>query len=216
MDATLQAALAQPAPWIFGAVKIELPEYSLRLIDGSAQLLIGTETYVGEDPTFGTLDSISELSEELGDQAPEVTISLFPPDLSATATLSHPDMQGSLVNLMLGAVDPISGAVLGAPESMFLGEVDVPTVTLGENGQRSVSYTIVSVFERLFETEEGQRASDGYHQSIYPGELGLDFMTGTDVNLYWGSKPPAGASTTADRRATNAANAAQLMKVWSR
>mgnify|MGYP003148745698 CR=1 FL=1 len=190
MDATLKAALGQAAPWMFGAVRIEFPDYTLRLLDGSAQLQFGGETYVGQDPTFGTIDTISELNEELGDSAPEITLSLFPPDLSATAALSHPSMQGSPVNLMLGAIDPISGIVLGVPESMFLGEIDVPTVTLDEGGQRSVSYSIVSVFERLFETEEGQRASDGYHQSIYPGELGLDFMTGTDVNLYWGSKPP--------------------------
>ncbi|WP_319290091.1 hypothetical protein [Sphingobium sp.] len=187
----MKAALAQPAPWMFGAVKIEFPGYTLRLLDGSAQLNFGGETYIGIDPTFGTIDSISEIEEELGDSAPEITLSLFPPDLSATAALSHPDMQGSTVNLMLGAVDPISGSVLGTPEPMFLGEIDVPTVTLEESGQRSVSYSIVSVFERLFETEEGQRASNGYHQSIFPGELGLDFMTGTDVNLYWGSKPPA-------------------------
>ena len=93
---------------------------------------------------------------------------------------------------MVGAVDPISGIAIGAPEILFMGEIDVPTITLEQNGARKVEYTIVSVFERLFEVEEGQRASNGWLQSIWPGDLGLEHMTGTDVNLYWGAKPPQG------------------------
>ncbi|MEA3543237.1 MAG: hypothetical protein U9R77_14115 [Pseudomonadota bacterium] len=194
MDAALQAALAMPAPTLFGAIKIEFPDYVLRLLDGSAQLLVGSETYVGQDPTFGTLASISELSEELDDSAPEITIGLFPPDLSATAELAHPDMQGSAVTVMVGAMDPQTGAVIGTPEILFLGEIDVPTIDVDGDGKRTLSYTVVSAFERLFEVEEGQRASNGWHQSIWPGELGLEYMTGTDVNLYWGAKPPAGST----------------------
>lgn len=192
MDATLKNALAQPAVLLFGALRMELPDYTLRLLDGSATLVIGGETYVGMDPTFGTIASISELTEEIGDSAPEITVTLFPPDVSATAVLSHPGMQGSTVRLMVGAVDMASGVVIGTPETLFLGEIDVPTISIDQQGARTVEYTVVSVFERLFEVEEGQRASDGWHQSIWSGELGLAHMTGTDVNLYWGAKPPQG------------------------
>src|SRR3546814_9722195 len=71
----------------------------------------------------------------------------------------------------------------------------VPSLTIGEGGQRSLSYTAVSVFERLFETDEGARAQDAWHQSIWPGEKGLEFMTGTDKNLYFGGKRPKGQLT---------------------
>ncbi|CAD7336044.1 hypothetical protein FIM10_04010 [Sphingomonadales bacterium 56] len=192
MDPALKAALAQPAVLLFGALKIELPGYTLRLVDGSANLVIGGETYVGKDPTFGTIAEMSELGEEIGDSAPEVTVGLYPPDVTAAATLSHPNMQGSRATLMVGAVDPISGLVIGIPEILFLGEIDVPTIVLDQQGARKVEYTIVSVFERMFEVEEGQRASNGWHQSIWPGDLGLEHMNGTDVNLYWGARPPQG------------------------
>jgi hypothetical protein len=43
--------------------------------------------------------------------------------------------------------------------------------------------------------DEGVRASNGYHQSVWPGELGLEYMTGTDKNLYWGAKRPVGSYT---------------------
>lgn len=195
MDATLKNALAQPAPLLFGALRIELPDYTLRLLDGSAALIINGETYTGLDATFGTISSISELTEEIGDSAPEITVTLFPPDVSATAVLSHPNMQGCVATLMVGAVDATSGTVIGQPEILFIGEIDVPTIGIDESGARTLEYTIVSVFERLFEVEEGQRASNGWHQSIWPGERGLEFMTGTDVNLYWGVKPPLGANT---------------------
>lgn len=190
MDPTLKNALAQPVALMFGALRIALPTYTIRLLDGSGTLQIGGETYVGCDDVFGAIAELSELTEEIGDQAPEITIKLFPPSVSAAATLASPDMQGSQVQLLLGAVDMATGAVIGVPEVLFLGEIDVPTVEINAQGERSVSFTVVSVFERLFEVEEGQRASNGWHQSIWPGELGLEHMTGTDVNLYWGAKPP--------------------------
>ena len=44
MDPTLKSALAQPAVLLFGALKIELPDYTLRLVDGSASVVIGGES----------------------------------------------------------------------------------------------------------------------------------------------------------------------------
>ncbi|WP_289145001.1 hypothetical protein [uncultured Sphingobium sp.] len=195
MDAALKNALAAPAPLLFGALKIELPDYTLRLLDGSAVLQIGSEIYRGQDSTFGTIAALSEMDEDMEDSAPEVTVTLFPPDVSAAAVLSHPNMQGSVATIMVGAVNSASGAVIGTPEILFLGEIDVPVIGVSERGERTVEFSIVSVFERLFEVEEGQRASNGWHQSIWPGELGLEYMTGTDVNLYWGVKPPKGRMT---------------------
>ena len=194
MDPALKAALGLPSVLLFGALRIELPDYTLRLLDGSGVAVIAGETYVGQDPTFGTISDIGELAEEMGDSAPEITITLNPPDVSATAVLARSDMQGCRAHLMAGAIDPISGLVIGAPETLFLGEIDVPTIGIDQNGARTLEYSVVGVFERLFEVEEGQRASNGWHQSIWPGELGLEFMTGTDVNLYWGAKPAAGST----------------------
>jgi len=195
VDSALKTALSQPVVTLFGALRIELPNYTIRLLDGSASLVIDGETYVGRDETFGVIATISDLNEEIGDSAPEISVTLMPPDLPATAALANPAMQGSVARLMVGAVDPITGIVLGQPETVFLGEIDVPKIEVDQSGARTVEFTIVSVFERLFEVEEGQRASNGWHQSIWPGELGLEFMTGTDVNLYWGVKPPKSGST---------------------
>lgn len=190
-DPILQAALESEAPFLFGAVEIAFPDYTLRVLDGSGELTIGGNLFVGYDPVFGVLDAISTHNERIGDEAPELTVSLLPPDASAAAELASGLMQGSLVKIMMGAYDPATGYVIGTPEQLFLGEIDVPTYEISL-GQRSVSYTVVSVFERLFEVNEGERASDGWHQSIWPGEKGFEYMTGTVKNLYWGAKRPIG------------------------
>ncbi|MGO4167866.1 hypothetical protein [Novosphingobium sp. YAF33] len=190
MDPTLKNALAQSAVVLFGAVNIQLPSYDLRLLDGAAVVVAEGLTYAGLDPAFGSIADLSELSEETGDAAPEITVTLNPPDLAASAALANPLNQGSTIRVLAGAVDPVTGLTIGQPETLFLGEIDVPTINVDQSGARTVEITAVSVFERLFEVEEGQRASNGWHQSIWPGEKGLEFMTGTNVNLYWGVKPP--------------------------
>lgn len=188
-DPVLQAALRGEYIHIFGALQIDFPDYTLRLLDGSAELMIGGHMFVGADPVFGTIDFLEVPEEAIDDEAPEISIGLLPPDAAAAATLASGLMQGSTVRLMMGAYDPETNTVIGVPEQLFLGEIDVPTHETAK-GRRSISFTVVSVFERLFEVREGERASDGWHQSIWPGELGLQHMTATIKNLYLGAKRP--------------------------
>jgi hypothetical protein len=189
VDPTLSAALQVDAPFLFGAIKIEFPGgQTMRLLDGSGELTMPNgEKYTGEHPVLGTLVSIDAIAETMDAEAPEVRATLSPADAVATASLTNSTVQGVPVTIMLGAFDPDTNLVIGVPEVVFYGEIDVPLIELGQ-GSREISYSIVSVFERLFELREGERAADGFHQSIWPGELGLEYVTGTVKNLYWGSK----------------------------
>ncbi len=194
-DPALTAALSQDVIWLFGAVRIDLAGIGamtgpLCLLDGAGTLTISGEIYAGDHPLFGAIESIDVLSESDGDEAPEVRLTLQVPDATGAAQLASPAMQGREVRIMVGAVDPATGLTIGTPEIKFLGEIDVPTLIVEERA-RSLELTIVSVFERLFEVEEGARAQDGWHQAIWPGERGFEYMTGTDKNLYWGARPPA-------------------------
>lgn len=186
MDATLQTALQGEAPFVFGAVEIVLPTRTLRLLDGSAEITIDGQLFTGDDATFGTLDSVDSITETMDEEAPQIVMAMLPPDDAAAADLASSAMQGGSVKIMLGAYDPATGNVVGVPEQLFLGEIDVPTIEV-QQGSRRVSFTVVSVFERLFEMREGERASDGWHKSIWPGEKGFEHVTGTVKNLYWGT-----------------------------
>jgi hypothetical protein len=105
--------------------------------------------------------------------------------------LCQPENQGAPVRMWLAVVDPDTGIVVPSPELLFAGEVDVATLNQ-DRAELSVDIAVASVFERLFEPDEGARLADSFHQGIWPGELGLANMTGTPVAPLWGpgEKPP--------------------------
>ncbi|MDO9489036.1 MAG: hypothetical protein Q7J32_11725 [Sphingomonadaceae bacterium] len=190
----MDAALAAASPTWFGAVRIDLPGYTLRLLDGAgfAAFADGSEgggTYLGRDPVYGVLAAIDEISDGIGDEAPALGLTLHPASDAAAADLASPAMQGSPVSIFVGAIDRATGLVVPDPELLFVGELDVPTLRSGR-GTRSLELELVSTFERFFADDEGARLSDGFHRSVWPGEDGLAFVTGVEKTVYWGMDAP--------------------------
>jgi hypothetical protein len=181
----LDVALRADAPTVFGAISIDLPDSQVNLLDGAGLVTFGGRTYVGEDPTYGVLSGVENLTDGTGDSAPAFSLTLLPSGDAAAAALVAPTMQGSAVRAWVGAVDVLSGLVVPDPHLLFLGELDVPSLVSSEDGRR-LDYEVVSVFERLFEDDESARLSPGFHRSIFPNEAGLDFVTGVDQPVYWG------------------------------
>lgn len=185
----MQAALADgQRPFIAGLIRIDLPGYTLRLADGG-HVVWGGESYVGRDARFGTIASVGGFEDGIGDQAPSLTLELYPATTVAAADLSAPAMQGSRVRMWLAVIDPATGAPVPDPYQVFSGEVD-QTVLIAGRGDRRVRFEIASGFERFFEAEEGARLSDAFHQSIWPGETGLANVTGVQKRVYWGAEAP--------------------------
>lgn len=197
VDPVLESALSQPIAGMFLAIRMDLTNAGLgrivRLLDGAAEITISGETYAGIDDDLGTIDTVDSISDGGNEEAPELVLSLLPSSATSAAILADPSMQGCDVKIYVGAYSLVTGEPIGTPELKFYGQIDVPTLLI-EQGSRKIEFSIVSVFERLFENDDAVRASDGYHQSIWPGELGLEFMTGTDKNLYWGAKPPVASN----------------------
>lgn len=193
----LDAALAAASPTWFGAVRIDLPGYTLRLLDGAGFAVFpegasGGGTYLGRDPVYGVLAAIDEISDGIGDEAPAIGLTLHPASHAAAADLASPAMQGSPVSIFVGAIDRASGLVVPDPELLFVGELDVPTLRSTRNG-RSLELEVVSTFERFFADDEGARLADGFHRSVWPGEAGLAFVTGVEKTVYWGMDAPPSA-----------------------
>ncbi|WP_174286626.1 hypothetical protein [Sphingomonas bacterium] len=194
----LAAALRGDRPLLFGSVEIALPGYDLLLLDGAGQLMVGNRLFVGRDPTYGVLDTIKGLADTMGDQAPAVTLGLIPAGNTALAQLLDPSVQGSAVTIAMGCIDIAAGTAVSAPYVLFTGELDVPTVNWDANDRR-IDYKVTSVAERLFTTEEGRRLSDAFHQKVWPGELGMAFVTDVETWVPWGQK----LDTTAIETRTN-------------
>ena len=185
----VEAALAADTPLVAGVLKIVLPDATIRLVDGSIALTVSGETYTGEDPVFGSLAAVDDISDGIGDQAPAISFTLHPASDAAAADLSSPAMQGSLVRLQLVAIDRATGAVIPDPLDLFVGELDQPILSV-DKGVRELEYECVSGMERLFEIREGIRLADSWHQSIWPGETGLENVTELTKTVYWGVHSP--------------------------
>jgi hypothetical protein len=181
----LDAELRKPSPTVFGAIAVDLPGYSLNLLDGSGVLSFAGRTFTGKDPVFGTIAAVETISDGFGDTVPAVSITFLPASDASAASLAGPTMQGSPVYIYVGAVDPVTGIPIPDPHLLALMELDVPTLHKEPNA-RSLEYECVSVFVRLFEDDEGARLAPGFHKSIWPGELALDEITGVTQTYYWG------------------------------
>lgn len=170
---------------LFYAVEVQLPGHTARLLDGAAQVTIGGQLYSGRDEVLGTIDSLKGLEDQTGDSAPSLTLVLIPPSNASLGTLLDPSVQGSPVTFMVGLLNPATGIPVSDPYVPMVGELDVPTVTWGDNDRR-LEYRITGIQERLFMVEEGRRLSDSFHQYVWPGELGCAFVTGVEETVPWG------------------------------
>lgn len=187
LNPILASALRGERPLLFGSVEINLPDYNLRLLDGAGELMVGNRKFVGLDPIYGALGSIKGLTDSIGDSAPAVTLGLIPASTTALAALVDPLVQGSTVTIAIGCIDMMTGRAVSAPYVLFTGELDVPTVKWGTRDRR-LEYRVISAAERLFQVEEATRMTDAFHQSVWPGELGMSMVSYVEDYVPWGQK----------------------------
>jgi hypothetical protein len=189
LNATLDAALQGPAPLVCCLLKIELPAATLRIVDGAGHVTFGGETYSGDDPVYGVLGSIETVDEAIGTEAPRTRFVFLPSSLTALAEITAPTVQGSPVRLWFAAIDPATGLILGEPELLFLGEIDTAEVDYSSEGT-AITFDVASAWERLFEANEGARLNNAFHQSVWPGEKGFEFVTQIQRQEPWGYDAP--------------------------
>ncbi len=188
-SAGVDAALAGQSVLPFFAVEILLPGNTIRLLDGPGTVTFSSKTFVGRHSTFGALGPISDIADGVSEEAPRITITVLPPSNAAAATLAAANAQGASVSVWFGTLNPATGLVSDAPELRFIGEVDVPNLRVGQ-GARSVEFEVSSVWEKLFDDDEGARLSDAFHQWVRPGELGFQYHAETQRQLPWGADVP--------------------------
>ena len=171
-----------------GLIKIELPAQTVLLCDGGF-IDWNADTFRSRDPLFGTVLSLESLEEGVGDEVPALEMELAPPSTAAVADLSQPGYQRSRARFWVAEYDVDAGTVLGTPELQFDGQIDQTTLRVGRQS-RSLSTTIVSTAEVLFERDQGNSQSSAFHQSIWPGEKGHDNGRGLKVPIAWGVEGP--------------------------
>lgn len=192
------AALAQPAIGMFCAIRLTYPTFTLRLLDGAAVLSLNGETFVGYDETYGALIGLENITDGGSDQAPRARIVLNPPTNVALAALAAPDAQGSRVEIWEGVFNLATGLVIPDADLAFDGEIDQPVYS---PKSRNLTLDCNSSFEGFFSVQEGVRLTDSWHQSIWPGERGLEYQTALRTTLPWGAETARPVTQAAVRRA---------------
>lgn len=183
----LDTALQADAPLVFYALELLLPSsVTIRLVDGSGQVTIGGNVFSGFDATYGTLDAIQAFTDGVGDQSPHLVATIIPPGNAAAAALASSSNQGSTATLYFGAINRATGALIGSADAQFIGEIDVGKLIVGQ-GYRKVELDIASVWDRFFDVDEGILLNNAWHQSVWTGELGLEYVTTTQYQIPWGS-----------------------------
>lgn len=189
LSPALDAALAGDTVTIFGSLSITVGGDTVRLLDGSYEMMIDGHVYSGESTTYGTWAALDKFQDGTGDSAPSIVVSMLPADEAAVAALSGPSMQGEIVKVSVGAVDSATGLVIGDPFLLFDGEVDVTRYIFGQRTSE-VEFECVGGMERMFFNDEGIRLVSSFHVQTWPGELGLNHVTGIEDTIYWGGYAP--------------------------
>jgi len=197
LHTALDAAIQGQSLRVFTAVQIALPQtptypaYNINLIDGAGSITFAvgavSTTFTGDDPTFGTIGTISAVSEAIATEAPRVTVTLLPPSEVAVGQLNQPQYQGAPVKIWFGLVSELDGAVIGVPELLFSGRLDTAKTTAQAN-VRMVELDVASVFERLFIASEGDRLTLRWQQTVHPGETGLALNNSALNDPMWGAE----------------------------
>jgi hypothetical protein len=173
-------------PHCFIALELILPARTVRLTSGGT-VAFGGNTYLPEDDDIGALSAVGEIEEgETGEAtAPDLTFATYTDD----GLVELSGAQGSAWTVYWGTINPATGAVIGTPETVTRGYLNVSRVGFAP-GSRAL--TISSYTEEQFQLldDSQKRLSPSFHKSIWSGETGLDNVTEFNRKVFWRADDP--------------------------
>lgn len=189
MDADLIVALGGAAPTPILLVTVTLSGATVRWTDGGFAVW-DSDTYSSEDATYGVLGAVGEIEDGADGQATVCDLTILC-DATAMALWIDPEEQGSLVTVHLGALNRTTGVLIGEPELLFRGELDQPRI--GSGPSQTLVYDCITEEARMLEPNEEQRLTDSFQQSVWPGDLGNEYITDVEKKIYWRANDPNNA-----------------------
>lgn len=194
MNSAMLAALQSRNPMLVYLLRIELADYTIRLVDGSGFVVWGAEVFTGSDNEFGVIAGFGEFTETEGTEAPRQAVQLLTRNNSALARLTHPRAQGSPVSIYAAVIDPHTGELIGEPDARFIGELDEATYNVGENSNL-LELELCSIWERLFDDNEGHRWNDTFWQHLFgPNARAFQHIPNVGDQVHWGYNGPSSGS----------------------
>lgn len=191
MDASSVAARKQPVSWIVQLVEWVTPAFTLRL---STRGFIpwGEKVFLQRDPVYGMLGELPLFEDGIDSQTTRSSITIIPPDPDGIAAVAARAHQRTLIQVWDATLDGDTGFLIGEPDLLFRGMVDFPRLVIGETWEVVLECGTEEAL--LNEPNEDRRLSNPFHQSVWPGETGLAYVTGLGRKVYWRADTPAGTS----------------------
>lgn len=190
MSPAMLAALQSKNPTLVHLVEIEFSDRTVRLCDGAGYVVWGARVFTGSDSEIGTVAGFGEFQETEGTESPRQSISFLVKDNAALSKLTSPVTQGTPVSIYAAVIDPATGLILGEPDARFIGEIDDAEVGFSKN-QRLLTIELSTVWELLFDDNEGARWNDTFWTYLYgPNARAFSHVTNVARKLYWGYKGP--------------------------
>ena len=190
MDLLLVAHIKAGGPLVH-LVTATLPDATIRWTLEGGFVGWGDHIWTARDATYGALDSISEITDGIDDDASPVTLSIIAPTISSIADLAAADAQGAAVTIHLAGIDRQTGHLVGQPYLLFTGDLDQPRLLDGP--ERRLEYDILPADAFGLQPNEEQRQSDAFHKSIWVGERGYEHQTEGRKIVFWRDDDPNNA-----------------------
>ena len=189
MDATLKTEFQAAGLTTFTAVSIALSGGTIYLVSGGADITIAAQLYSAYNTTYGALGEVDIINDGIDGQTTRATITLHLPSSAAIAALAATAEQDARVYVYQGAVNTATGASIGTVETLFRGELDYPSLFVGESGY-ALTLECGTEEARLLERNEERKLVNTFHQACFSGELGLEKVTALVRKVYWRATAP--------------------------
>ena len=193
MDATLKAALQARSVTTFSAVEMILPGdpgATVRLCSGGI-VAFDSMTFSGLDPVWGSLERAETVRDGVESTRTTGRASFLIPNDDALALLLNINAQGAPISMWQGAVSRETGLAAGnTADLLFEGVIDTGTLLIDQDTRQAIiTCTTRSEYQQY--AGEEWRISDAFHQSIWPGEIGLAYYNRPD-RVFWRTEAPRG------------------------
>jgi hypothetical protein len=173
-----EVSASQLSPILLASFSFSTP---VRLWSGYGTITVGSVTYLGS----GSLGTISPVEETTDLAARGINFQLSGVPTALVAVALSENYQGKACSVLFGALDP-TGALVSSPVTIFAGRMDV--MSINDDGQNA---TIIMTAENKlvdFRRPREVRYTHEEQQNLYPGDLGLEFVTAIqEKQIYWGN-----------------------------
>lgn len=181
LSASNKSETEAPSLTAVAFVKLEYDSGPVCFHTGVGEITWGGNTYTGA----GNLGDIGVLNEEaeLGSNPLLLTLSGIPTSLIGTILNEH--YQGRPATVYIGFLDEQTEQLVDTPDVAYGGFMDTVTFTRGETA--TITMQLANELA-AWNNPVIRRYNNGDQQTLYPGDLGLEFVERTvNKTIAWGT-----------------------------